>query len=34
MLRAVLERLVSERAQLQLARESGVRVDEGMVDQA
>lgn len=32
--RQVLERLISEKAQLQLARESGVRVDEGMVDQA
>ena len=30
----VLERLVSERAQLQLAREIGVRVDEALVDQA
>ena len=30
----VLERLVSERAQLQLAREVGVRVDEALVDQA
>ncbi len=32
--RQVLERLISERAQLQLARESGVRVDEALVDQA
>jgi peptidyl-prolyl cis-trans isomerase SurA len=30
----VLERLVSEKAQLQVARESGVRVDEAIVDQA
>lgn len=30
----VLERLISERAQLQLARESGIRVDEALVDQA
>ncbi|MEI8157812.1 MAG: peptidylprolyl isomerase [Burkholderiales bacterium] len=32
--RRVLERLVNERAQLQHARETGVRVDEGAVDQA
>jgi peptidyl-prolyl cis-trans isomerase SurA len=32
--RVVLERLISERAQLQLARESGVRVDDATVDQA
>lgn len=32
--RQVLEQLVSERAQLQLARESGIRVDEALVDQA
>lgn len=32
--REVLERLISERAQLQLARESGVRVDDTLVDQA
>ncbi len=32
--RQVLERLISEKAQLQLARETGVRVDEGAVDQA
>lgn len=31
---AVLERMVSERAQLQLAREYGMRVDAGMLDQA
>lgn len=30
----VLERLVGERAQLQLARDSGVRADDGMVDEA
>jgi peptidyl-prolyl cis-trans isomerase SurA len=30
----VLERLITERAQLQLARETGVRVDEALVDQA
>lgn len=34
MAREVVDRLISERAQLQLARESGIRVDEGMVDQA
>lgn len=34
LLREVVERLISERAQLQLARESGVRVDDGTVDQA
>ncbi|MGH6626670.1 MAG: peptidylprolyl isomerase [Burkholderiaceae bacterium] len=32
--RQVLERLISEKAQLQLARESGIRVEEGTVDQA
>jgi len=32
--RQVLERLISEKAQIQLARESGVRVDEAMIDQA
>jgi peptidyl-prolyl cis-trans isomerase SurA len=32
--REVLERLISEKAQLQVARELGVRVDEGLVDQA
>ena len=32
--RMVLERLISEKAQLQLARESGIRVDDGTVDQA
>lgn len=32
--RRVLERLINERAQLQLAAESGVRVDESAVDQA
>jgi len=32
--REVLERLVSEKAQLQLARENGIKVDEGAVDQA
>jgi peptidyl-prolyl cis-trans isomerase SurA len=32
--REVLERLISEKAQLQLARETGVRVDEALVDQA
>lgn len=30
----VLERLISERAQLQLARESGIKVDDALVDQA
>ena len=30
----VLERLISERAQLQVARENGVKVDEAVVDQA
>jgi peptidyl-prolyl cis-trans isomerase SurA len=30
----VLERLITEKAQLQVARESGVRADEGLVDQA
>jgi peptidyl-prolyl cis-trans isomerase SurA len=34
LLRLVLERLISERAQLQLARDSGVRVDEAMINQA
>jgi len=32
--RQVLERIISERAQLQLARETGIRVDEAAVDQA
>ena len=32
--RQVLERLISEKAQLQLARETGIKVDEAMVDQA
>lgn len=32
--RQVLERLVSEKAQLQLAQETGVRVDDSLVDQA
>ncbi|MBA2962865.1 MULTISPECIES: peptidylprolyl isomerase [Ramlibacter] len=32
--RMVLERLISERAQLQLARDNGIRVDEGTIDQA
>ncbi len=32
--RQVLERLISEKAQLQLARESGVKIDEALVDQA
>ncbi len=32
--REVLERLISEKAQLQLARENGVKVDESAVDQA
>ena len=32
--RQVLERLISEKAQLQLARENGLKVDEGAVDQA
>ena len=32
--RQVLERLISEKAQLQLARESGIKVDEAAVDQA
>ncbi len=32
--RQVLERLIAERAQLQLARESGIKVDEAMIDQA
>jgi peptidyl-prolyl cis-trans isomerase SurA len=32
--REVLERLVTEKAQLQLARETGVRADEALVDQA
>ena len=34
MQKGVLERLISDRAQLQLAAETGVRVDEGAVDQA
>ncbi len=32
--RLVLERLISERAQLQFARESGIRIEESAVDQA
>lgn len=32
--RQVLERLISEKAQLQLARETGVKADDAMVDQA
>jgi len=32
--REVLERLISEKAQLQLARETGVRADDALVDQA
>ena len=32
--RQVLERLINERAQLQLARETGIRVEDGLVDQA
>lgn len=32
--REVLERLISEMAQLQLARETGLKVDEAMIDQA
>lgn len=32
--RQVLERLINERAQLQLARESGIRIDEPTIDQA
>lgn len=32
--RSVLERLINERAQLQLARESGIRADDAAVDQA
>ena len=32
--REVVERLISEKAQLQLARESGIRVDDALVDQA
>jgi peptidyl-prolyl cis-trans isomerase SurA len=32
--RAVLEQLIGEKAQLQLAREGGIKVDEGMVDAA
>jgi peptidyl-prolyl cis-trans isomerase SurA len=32
--RQVLERLISEKAQLQLARETGIKVDEATVDQA
>jgi len=31
---AVLERMISERAQLQLAKESGIRIDAAMIDQA
>ena len=31
---AVLERMIAERAQLQLARETGVRVDQAQIDQA
>lgn len=32
--RRVLERLINERAQLQVARESGIRIDDAQVDQA
>lgn len=32
--REVLERLITEKAQLQLARETGIRVDDALVDQA
>lgn len=32
--RQVMERLISERAQLQLAKETGIRVDDSLVDQA
>jgi peptidyl-prolyl cis-trans isomerase SurA len=32
--REVLERLISEKAQLQLAREQGIKIDEALVDQA
>lgn len=32
--REVLERLISEKAQLQLAKENGIKVDDGAVDQA
>ena len=32
--RVVLERMISDKTQVQLAREMGLRVDEGMVDQA
>ena len=31
---AVLERMITERAQLQLAKESGIRIDTAMIDQA
>jgi peptidyl-prolyl cis-trans isomerase SurA len=34
LMREVLERLITEKAQLQLARDSGVRADEAVVDQA
>jgi peptidyl-prolyl cis-trans isomerase SurA len=34
LLREVLERLITEKAQLQVAREGGVRVDDSLVDQA
>jgi len=34
LVRQVLERLINEKAQLQLARESGIRVDDAAVDQA
>jgi len=34
LVREVLERLISERAQLQVARETGVRADDAVVDQA
>jgi peptidyl-prolyl cis-trans isomerase SurA len=34
LMREVLERLISEKAQLQLAREQGVKVDDALVDQA
>lgn len=33
-MRQVLERLISEKAQLQVARENGVKIDEALVDQA
>jgi peptidyl-prolyl cis-trans isomerase SurA len=34
LVQAILERLIAEKAQLQLARESGIRITDGMVDQA